>query len=45
MGKDAAEYIHVEIFDSHYVIDLTHIPNQVALIFSIIFCLLLFRAV
>ena len=41
MGK----YINVEIFDSHQVIDFTHIPNLVALIFSMILCFLLFQAI
>ena len=45
MERDAEKYINVEIFDSHQVIDLTHIPNLVALIFSIMLCLLLFQAI
>ena len=45
MERDAGKYINVEIFDSHQVIDLTHIPNLVALILSIILCLLLFQAI
>jgi hypothetical protein len=45
MGRDTGRYINVEICDSHQVIDLTHIPNLVALIFSIMLCLLLFQAI
>jgi len=45
MGRDAGKNINVEIFDSHHLIDLTHIPNLIALIFSIILCFLLFRAI
>ena len=45
MERDAGKYINVETSDSHQVIDLTHIPNLVALIFSIMLCLLLFQAI
>jgi hypothetical protein len=44
MGRDVGKYISVEILDSHHVIDLTHILNLVALILSMILCLLLFQA-
>jgi len=45
MEGDVRKYINVRIFDSHQVTNLTQIPNLVALIFSIIFCLLLFQAI
>jgi hypothetical protein len=45
MERNVGKYINVKILDSHHVIDLTLIPNLVVLILSIIFCLLLFRAV
>jgi hypothetical protein len=45
MERDAGKYINLEILDSHHVIDLTQIPNLLALILSIMFCLLLFQAI
>jgi len=45
MGRNAGKYVDVEIFDSDQVADLTPFPNWVALIFSIIFCFLLFLAI
>ena len=39
------KHINVEIYESNQVIDLTRIPNLVALIFSMILCYLLFQAI
>ena len=39
------KYINVEIYDSKQVTNLTQIPNLVALIFSVMFCLFLFQSI
>ena len=45
MERDAGEHINLEISDPHHVIDLTQILNLLALLLSIILCLLLFQAI
>jgi hypothetical protein len=41
MGK----YINVEIYESNQLTNFTRIPNLIALVFSMILCLLLFQAI
>jgi hypothetical protein len=45
MERDAGKHINLEILDPHHVIDSTQIPNLLALLLSIILCLLLFQAI
>jgi hypothetical protein len=45
MERDVEKHINLEILDPHHVIDLTQIPNLLALLLSIILCLLLFQAI
>ena len=45
MKRDAEKHINPEILDPHHVIDLTPILNLLALLLSIILCLLLFQAI
>jgi hypothetical protein len=45
MERDAEKHINLEILDLHHVIDLTQILNLLALLLSIILCLLLFQAI
>jgi hypothetical protein len=45
MERDARKHINLEILDPHHVIHLTQILNLLALLLSIIFCLLLFQAI
>jgi len=45
MERDAGKHINLEILDPHHVIDLTPILNLLALLLSIILCLLLFQAI
>ena len=45
MERDAEKHTTLEILNPHHVIYLTPILNFLALLLSIILCLLLFRAI
>jgi len=45
MKRDDEKHINPEILDPHDVIDLIQILNLLALLLSIILCLLLFKAI